>query len=115
MSLVLNSGGLGVMYKVDSAGNVVDCDSLDNIFQSVCWNPAAATVQATTSTVTNSDGTTTTVLAPATSADVTTPGALCNFFDCDSSGNLELDATNLLWFGGIAIALTVALKALKII
>jgi len=117
MSLVVNSGGLGVMYKVDSAGQLIDCDSWSNIFQSVCWEPTAATVQATTTTVTNADGSTSTVLAPATpaNADVTTPSFFCNFLDCDSSGNLQLDATNLLWLGGGAIAVFVLLKALKVL
>lgn len=37
--------GLGTMYKTDpTTGNVIDCDSVSNIFQSVCWNPTAPTV-----------------------------------------------------------------------
>lgn len=37
--------GLGVMYKTDpGSGNVIDCDSWSNVFQSVCWNPFAPTV-----------------------------------------------------------------------
>lgn len=109
--MVINSGGLGTMYKVDSTGAIIDCDSWSNFFQSACWNPAAATVQATQTTVTNSDGSTSTVLQPATVADtLASPGALCNFLDCDSSGNLVLDATNLAWFAGGAFALFLLLR-----
>src|SRR5271157_6178688 len=32
--------GLGTTYKTDpSTGTVIDCDSWNNLFQSVCWNP----------------------------------------------------------------------------
>jgi hypothetical protein len=115
--LVVNSGGLGTLLKVSSAGTIIDCDSIDNIFQSVCWNPTAPAVQATSTTITNPDGSTSTVLAPATPAntDTTVPNFLCNFLDCDSSGNLELDGNNILWLGGLSIALLLFLKAVKIL
>lgn len=115
MPLVLNSAGLGDTYKVDSAGNIIDCDSWNNFFQGVCWNPGSATVQATTTTVTNSDGSTSTVLAAATPANtsLTTPSAWCNFLDCDSSGNLELDATNLMWAGAAMLLAYVVSRLLK--
>ena len=119
--MVINSGGLGDMYKVDGSGNVVDCDSFNNFFVPQCWNPLAPTVQATTSTatVTNPDGSTSTstVLVPATPANtnLTTPSFFCNFLDCDASGNLQLDGTNLLWLGGATIGLLVLLKSLKLL
>lgn len=100
------------MYKVDAGGQIIDCDSWSNFFQSACWNPTAATVQVTQTTVANTDGTTSTVLAPATPAntDVSAPSALCNFLDCDSSGNLVLDSSNLAWAGGIAFGLFLLLR-----
>lgn len=114
---VINSGGLGVMYKVGSDGALIDCDSWDNFFQSACWNPASPTVQATQATVTNPDGSTTTILAPATpsNTNTVTPSFFCNFLDCDASGNLELDATNVMWIGGGALAVFALLKGLKIL
>jgi hypothetical protein len=37
--------GFGQLYKTDpSTGNVIDCDSWSNLFESVCWNPFAASV-----------------------------------------------------------------------
>lgn len=44
MSRILYMHGVGDIfgpgyYKVDSSGNTVDCDSLTNIFNPICWTP----------------------------------------------------------------------------
>lgn len=36
--------GMGTLYKADSEGHVIDCDSWSNFFQGVCWNPFASEV-----------------------------------------------------------------------
>ena len=46
---------MGVLYKADSEGHVIDCDSWSNFFQGVCWNPFAAEVVPAAPT-TNPDG-----------------------------------------------------------
>jgi hypothetical protein len=114
--IVINSQGLGVMYKVGAGGALIDCDSWDNFFQSACWNPANPTVQATQTTVTNADGSTSAILTPATPAntDTAVPSFFCNFLDCDASGNLELDGWNAALLAGGAFAIFLLLKGLKL-
>lgn len=42
--MMLRPQGMGVLYKADSEGHVIDCDSWSNFFQGVCWNPFASEV-----------------------------------------------------------------------
>jgi hypothetical protein len=42
--MMLRPQGMGVLYKADSEGHVIDCDSWSNVFQGVCWNPFASEV-----------------------------------------------------------------------
>src|SRR5271157_1285800 len=36
--------GLGVMWRIDSSGNAVDCDLWSNILNAVCWGASQGTV-----------------------------------------------------------------------
>lgn len=93
--------GIGTMYKVDSNGNVIDCDAWSNIFQGPCWNPFASTVLPTTSmgeplgaSSSNSD-----VLVPTT--DYASGAAVCS----SSLISGMCDTTLYLIGGGLVLGL----------
>lgn len=76
--------GFGTLYKTDpSSGNVIDCDSWQNLFQSVCWNPTAPTV-VPAQPIVNADGTVSNTLVPATSAGIACTSSLISGI-CDST------------------------------
>lgn len=39
--MLRRASGLGASYKINSAGEAVDCDNWSNLLESVCWNPLA--------------------------------------------------------------------------
>lgn len=73
--------GLGVLYKQDSSGVLIDCDSWNNFFQSPCWNPFAPTVVPAPPAVGSGDGSgvAPVPLYPATAAPPDTTVPPCTF------------------------------------